>query len=70
MVVVQLRRTSRLTILTGGLGAASAAGVIAVAAIIGISLPGAQVSVSPVSHTATHGSVPDGLQLPTLALDN
>jgi hypothetical protein len=70
MVVLQLRRTSRLTILTGGLGAASAAGVIAVAAIIGISLPWAHASVTSVSQTATHGSVSDGLQLPTLALDN
>jgi hypothetical protein len=76
-VVVKLRRTSRLTILTAGLGVASAAGILAIAAFIGVSLTGApspaptvsSITHSTLSSTVDHSSS-DGVQLPTLALDD
>jgi hypothetical protein len=76
-VVVQLRRTSRLTIFTGGLGVASAAGILAIAAVVAVSLSGATPPVptvsslvhSTVSNAVDHSSS-DGVQLPTLALDD
>jgi ribose/xylose/arabinose/galactoside ABC-type transport system permease subunit len=67
MVVAQLRRTSRLTPIVGGLGAASAAGILAVAIFVGVSVSGG--TVPPASVDSTSSTNPSDVQLPTLDFD-
>ena len=80
MVVAQLRRTSRLTPVIGGLGAASAAGILALSMLVGSAIVNADpptAAAVPVVEPATPVVEPvetgpsdlSGLQLETLPLD-
>jgi ribose/xylose/arabinose/galactoside ABC-type transport system permease subunit len=77
MVVAQLRRTSRLTPVIGGLGAASAAGILALSMLVGSAIVNtgvpsavADVPAAPVVEPVETGpSDLSGLQLETLPLD-
>jgi ribose/xylose/arabinose/galactoside ABC-type transport system permease subunit len=77
MVVAQLRRTSRLTPVIGGLGAASAAGILALSMLVGSAIVNtdvpsavADVPTAPVVEPVETGpSDLSGLQLETLPLD-
>jgi predicted HAD superfamily phosphohydrolase len=74
MAVVSLRRTSRLTLLTGAAAAVSAVAVLAGAFVVGGSLTQSPAASASVIGTRQVAVAPtdaklDGLQLPTLALD-
>ena len=70
MVLSQLRRTSRLSPATGGLGAASAVGVVALALVIGYAL--SDTTPQPASATvpfAVTDYAVEHFQLETLAVE-
>jgi predicted HAD superfamily phosphohydrolase len=75
MVVVSLRRSSRLTLVTGAAAAVSAVAVLAGAFFVGGSLTQSPATNATVLGTRQAAVAPtdtklDGLQLPTLALDD
>ncbi len=80
LVIAQLRRTSRLTPVTGGIGAASAAGILALSILVGsaiintdppkaVAAPAVEPASPVVEPVETGPSDLSGLQLETLPLD-